>query len=688
MTDVELQRELLIHRFGFQPADILALTDQQATRETIVQSLINHLLEQAKPDDVVVFHFSGHGSSIQTASAGQPAQPSLVTIDDAIQAGNELIVSDVLEATLLWLLRSLPTANVTTVLDASTFYPGRSLQGSLRIRSRPTLLTAKPRATVAELREQILSQIQSDALRQKLAKLETSAAPGVLLKATGPNHLATEARWNGFSAGLFTYALTQQLWQATSETPLQVSFDRATARITQLATSEQQPQLHRSANRGASPLPYHLLATPATGADGVVLSAEEGGSARVWLGGLPLAVLEHGASSLLNVVNAEQTTGYLQVSALEGLSAKAKVWQKEGAGSTIAPGQFVREQVRLIPRNLALVVGLDSSLERIERVDAVSALSNVARVTVAIAGEQPADYLFSRQAMAPTQVASTNLSDLVAATPAQSSYGLFSLGQEAIPQTAGDRGEAVKVAVRRLVPKLQTLLAAKMLNLTVNDRASHLPIRIRLEAVEPHQSLICQATSAMAPSAGSPSLQPMTAQATVAIGSRIQYRLENGSSEPLYFLLFNLDSNGNLLSLSTFAASSGEPLTNQPSGSDVSKQPAQPIVGQIAAAEVLTIPSLPATAPWIVRGPIGMAATYILCSRSPFSQTKAALEAGRSLSETALYPLTNPLEVMQAVLQDLHQASGAAIQPLGLPPDSFALDMSAWASFRFVYQIM
>ncbi|MBN3927070.1 caspase family protein, partial [Nostoc sp. NMS4] len=35
LTDVELQRELLIHRFGFQGSDILTLTEEQASREFI-----------------------------------------------------------------------------------------------------------------------------------------------------------------------------------------------------------------------------------------------------------------------------------------------------------------------------------------------------------------------------------------------------------------------------------------------------------------------------------------------------------------------------------------------------------------------------------------------------------------------------------------------------------------------------
>lgn len=62
--DTQLQRELLIHRFGFNPSDILTLTDSDATRENILQAFQEHLIKWAKPGDVVVFHFSGHGSQV------------------------------------------------------------------------------------------------------------------------------------------------------------------------------------------------------------------------------------------------------------------------------------------------------------------------------------------------------------------------------------------------------------------------------------------------------------------------------------------------------------------------------------------------------------------------------------------------------------------------------------------------
>jgi len=48
---------------------------------------------------------------------------------------------------------------------------------------------------------------------------------------------------------------------------------------------------------------------------------------------------------------------------------------------------------------------------------------------------------------------------------------------------------------------------------------------------------------------------------------------------------------------------------------------------------------------------------------------------------------SNPLEIAQAVLEDLHQAS-QTISPLAeLPTELVALNCDAWAGFRFAYQV-
>jgi hypothetical protein len=49
--------------------------------------------------------------------------------------------------------------------------------------------------------------------------------------------------------------------------------------------------------------------------------------------------------------------------------------------------------------------------------------------------------------------------------------------------------------------------------------------------------------------------------------------------------------------------------------------------------------------------------------------------------------LINPLEVAQAVLQDLHNAS--AVKDMnGTAADSYVLDVNHWASLSFIYQVV
>lgn len=57
-NDVLLQKELLTHRFGFNPNDIRILTNAQATRQNILKEFEKHLIEQAKPGDAIMFHSS------------------------------------------------------------------------------------------------------------------------------------------------------------------------------------------------------------------------------------------------------------------------------------------------------------------------------------------------------------------------------------------------------------------------------------------------------------------------------------------------------------------------------------------------------------------------------------------------------------------------------------------------------
>ena len=64
VNDATTMREVLIHRFGFHDADILMLTNEQATRANILTAFQHHLIDAARPGDLSVIFYAGHGSRI------------------------------------------------------------------------------------------------------------------------------------------------------------------------------------------------------------------------------------------------------------------------------------------------------------------------------------------------------------------------------------------------------------------------------------------------------------------------------------------------------------------------------------------------------------------------------------------------------------------------------------------------
>jgi hypothetical protein len=64
VNDVELMHDLLIQKYDFPADDVRVLCDARATTDAIKHRL-DWLVADAKPDDVLVFHFSGHGSQVR-----------------------------------------------------------------------------------------------------------------------------------------------------------------------------------------------------------------------------------------------------------------------------------------------------------------------------------------------------------------------------------------------------------------------------------------------------------------------------------------------------------------------------------------------------------------------------------------------------------------------------------------------
>ncbi|WP_375501301.1 caspase family protein [uncultured Nostoc sp.] len=647
LTDVDLQRELLIHRFGFQRSDILTLTEEQASREFIEAAFLDHLGKQAKPDDVVVFHFSGYGSRVKLETSPETMQNALVPVNVGEYAQNDKIVNYILEETLLLLLRSLPTDRVTAVLDTSYYLPNTVL--GLKIRAL--------QESVAKLAAEEL-----DFLKQ-LKTQKLSSTPIVLAATSEPNQPAREELFSGFNAGLFTYALTQYLWEFTPPTKIQVALSYMENSLYKLGSKQQPALLSSQKNLDvASLVPDSLI-----GAEGVVSAIEEDGkTVHLWLAGLPPQVLlYYGVNSRFTLATTEQ----LVLRSRTGLTAKAQISKIEGA-NPLQVGQLVQEAVRILPRNINLTIALDTGLERIERVDATSAFAGFSHVSTVIAGEKPADYVFAKLQEIPSH------------------YGLFSLSGELIPNTTGEVGEAVKSTVQRLAPKLSTLFAAKLWRLTENQGSSRLPLRATLEIISgisprvvmQHKTIrTFKPETSIKKSLSTPhSLLPT---AIVPIGSRMQYRVENQSDRSVYLILLGLNNNH------TGVAFYSWETPQEPNTADT-----KPLLKQvvIAPGETLTLPQTNSASEWLISGPACFCEQQLIFSTAPFSETLAALSTVKysTAEQQPIGSLLNPLDVAQALLQDLHNASVLKAEMNGTAADSYILDVNNWASFSFSFQVV
>ncbi|MBD2246495.1 caspase family protein [Nostoc sp. FACHB-888] len=636
LTDVELQRELLIHRFGFQRSDILTLTEEQASRGLIEAAFLDHLGKQAKPGDLVVFHFSGYGSRVKLETSPDIIQNALVT---ANESQNSQIVNYILEETLLLLLRSLPTDRVTAVLDTSYYAPSAVI--GLKIRAL--------QESVAKLAAEEL-----DFLKQ-LKTQKLSSTPIVLAATSEPKQPARERLFSGFSAGLFTYALTQYLWEFTPATTIQVALSHVENSLYKLG-NKQQPALLSSQK---NPDITSLLPESIIGAEGVVSAIEEDGkTVHLWLAGLPPQVLlYYGVNSRFTLATTEQ----LILRSRTGLTAKAQISKIEGA-NPLQIGQLVQEAVRVLPRNINLTIALDTGLERIERVDATSAFAGFSHVSTVMAGEKPADYLFAKLQEVP------------------SSYGLFSLGGELIPNTTGEVGEAVKLTVQRLAPKLSILYAAKLWRLTENEGSSRLPLKATLEIISGISPRVVIQRETVRTFKTENSIKKSLPTPIVPIGSRMQYRVENQSDRPVYLILLGLNNNHTAIAFYPWET---------PTEANIADT--KPLLKEvvIAPGETLTLPQTNAASQWVISGPASECEQQLIFSTNPFRETLAALSTAKysTAEQRSIDPLLNPLDVAQALLQDLHNANALKTEMNGTAADSYILDVNNWASLSFSFQV-
>jgi hypothetical protein len=662
LTDVEMQYELLVHRFGFNPSDVLTLTDNtplKPNRANILEAFENHLINQAKPGDVVVFHFSGHGFRVIDPNP-IPEFGNLngtIVPKDAMPSGStnsRIVVPDIMGRTLFLLMSLVNTDNLTVVLDSC--HSGGGVRGNLVVRSADRR-SANDRTFVASPEEfayqqRLLSQLNwsMDEFQQRR---RAGIAKGIAFGSAQADQLATDAPFDGFHAGAFTYLLTRYLWQQPSSQPTNsvfVSLARSTEDVAQSAGVVQEPVYQVQPNSNLDRQPVYFLDESTPAAEAVVRKVE-GDRVEFWLGGISsqsLAAFREGA--VFEVINAQgEPIGEIEQASRVGLVGYGKL--RSQPSIPLQPGAFLREQVRGIPANLKLRIGLDPSLG--DAIDPIqTALRAVDRIEVVPVDQQTTvDYLIGRMTESVTRQARQ---DRMTNIPPVGGIGLLTPGLSIVPESFGRADESLEGAIARLRPRFKMLLAGRILRMVLNSDTSDLQVTASVVPLGGRGTPTRFASRGAVESAVTPISLTVQPQALHA-GTEIQVQITNNEPQNLYMGVVAIASTGDLVILHSTEWSSAETSA------------------LVEPGQTLTIPrrtGTPDEFQFILQGPSGFLEVLILASTQPLRDALRGLQRiargrGTRSGDPLLLHEDEPIEVIESLLGDLDNKTRTGRVPSG-----------------------
>jgi hypothetical protein len=670
VMDVDLQRQLLINRFGFNPKDILTLTDAKATRQGILTAFEEHLIKQAKPGDVVVYHFSGHGSRVTDPDGDTPDKlnSTFVPVDGTSATGTRSqggVVQDIMGRTLFLLMYALQTENVTAVLDSC--YSGGGTRGNLQIRSvRGGSQLQAP--AEQEYQQRWLSTLNLSPEEYKRLRRQ-GVAKGVVIASTKPDQVAADTAFNDVYAGAFTYVMTQYLWQQTRNESLGSVVVNVSRTTKKASFTEQEPIAEVKPNSDYNQRTVYFIDQQMPPAEAVILGVE-GDRAQVWLGGInPKNLQAFDRGAVLSVVDPKSNQqGQVLLESRQQLIGRGKLV------GTARPGTLLQEQVRGIPSNVALSIGLDPSLGN-EATAAKQALQTMRRIEALPLQQKEVHYILGRM----TDVYIRDLQQQrVAKIPAVGSVGLFTPGLELIPGSFGATGESVTAAISRLQAKLKSLLAAHIVKLILNPDSSRLNVTASMSREDRKVVVADVFTVRGSIGQGTPSprpTRPLPADASkLPIGTRVQFQIKNNEPRDLYISILVIDPTGEISVI----------FPNLWVTTDD--------VMQVRAGQTVQIPDPTRdTFTLVAQEPTGVAEVLIIASATPMSKALQALRevATRGGSERGPVTPSEPTQVIGSLLDDLNEGTrGSGNGSVGSSQGVQRFDTKQMAAMSITFEVI
>lgn len=203
-NDVELMRRVLIGKFDVASANITVLKNEQATRRGIIDAIRSALISKARPGDVVILHFSGHGSQMKD----QPGGDEIDGFDETLVPHDSRTdqVFDISDDEMNGLLKELTdkTDNVTFILDSC--HSGSAIRGGSTIR----MIEADERPPPPPVDFAISARGAGDGQ----ADFRPSGSGYVLISGCRATELSNEALFDENRHGVMTWFLTRALQTA------------------------------------------------------------------------------------------------------------------------------------------------------------------------------------------------------------------------------------------------------------------------------------------------------------------------------------------------------------------------------------------------------------------------------------------------------------------------------------------
>jgi hypothetical protein len=562
LTDVELQQHLLIHRFGFNPNDIMIVADNakfKPTRENIIQAFESHLIAQAKPGDVVVFHFSGHGSLVkdpfplnlaecqQENSINNSCQYNGTILPqdaESIKSDNpEIPVSHIMGQTLFLLKNRVKTDKFTMILDSC--HSGGGTRGNIVVRAARLTRNSQiliPSETELEFQQQQLSKLgwSEDEL---MKRRQAGIAKGVALGSAGRTQEAIDADFGTFHAGAFTYLLTRYLWQLTSTQTAEsvyINLRRSTNSLArsknhttaQIPTFEYQP----GSNFNQQSLFFLELQTPSAEA---VITTVRGETIEFWLGGVASQNLKGSGEGFVYSVlddSGEVVAEIEQTSRVEGEGLIGRGKQISGEASAIQEGRLLREQIVGIPANPQLQLALDESLGA-DLTTANTELKSNKRIELVNRNKLTESGYFLGRFTEEYQQQQAEINPDMKLPPV-SCIGLFQADLTPDIASFGRLEEPIINAINRLQPRLRRLLANQILGQLLNAGQGS-PLEVKAEVSGGGQVL----------EVGSRGLDESKA-ANIPVqfrsGTQLQIKVSNESNQNLYLAILLISAQGDI----------------------------------------------------------------------------------------------------------------------------------------------